>query len=70
MKHVNDMAAAINEARDLLLDKKAREVYDKTGKKGDQAVKDYEAMRNMQNMYNGAGYSAPRGFGRRGNGYR
>jgi hypothetical protein len=69
MKHVNDMAAAINEARDLLLDEKAREVYDKTGRKGDQAVKDYEVMRNMQNMYDRAGYSAPRGFGR-GNRYR
>jgi hypothetical protein len=70
MKHVNDMAAAINEARDLLLDEKAREVYDKTGRKGDQAVKNYEAMRNMQNLYNRAGYSAPRGYGKRGNKYR
>jgi hypothetical protein len=60
MKRVNEKAAAINEARDLLLDKKAREVYDRTGAKGDQAVKNYEAM---QNMYKGNG--PPRRFGRR-----
>jgi len=68
MKRINEKAAAINEARDLLLDKKAREVYDRTGEKGDQAVKDYEAMRNVQNMYGEREYGLPRGFNRRNGG--
>ena len=62
--HHPDKHAGKSENSMKRVNEKAREVYDRTGVKGDQVVKDYEAM---QNMYKGSryGYGPPRGFSRR-----